>query len=128
MAETGYIVVNTFTARRALPIANASVSILDTNKENPTLYALRITNESGLTQPFPLEAPNQDLSMRPSEETPFSVCNIRVDHEQYYTITIENVQVFANTTTLQNVEMIPLPEKSAVDKRARDFYITPQDL
>jgi hypothetical protein len=109
---TGYIVVNVYTSRAQIPLRNAKVSVTSGPEENSTLLGFRTTDENGQTSLISVETPDLELSLSPSKMKPFALCNIKISHPSYYTLTITDVQVFANTQTLQNVELIPLEENS----------------
>lgn len=111
MAEKGTLVVFVYTARMAIPIKNARVSLLDS--ETQDLIGFRSTNEEGLTSVFELDTPDTSLSLSPEESgnnTPFSVVDILITHPMYQKILVKNVQIFPNRESIQNVNMIPLDE------------------
>lgn len=114
---TGYIIANVYTSRAQIPIKNAQVSVTSGNSPNQKLLGFRTTNEAGQITPIPIDTPELELSLSPSKTKPFSICNIKISHPSYYTLTITDVQVFANTQTLQNVELIPLEENTKPDDR-----------
>lgn len=127
---TGYIVVNVYTSRAQIPIRDAQVSVTDEteNDSKPKLLGFRTTDENGKTSNVPVETPSFESSLSPSEAKPFSVCTLKISHPSYYTVTIENVQVFANTQTLQNVELIPLEENCKPEDRFINRTIPAQNL
>ena len=114
---TGYIVVNVYTSRAQLPLRNAQVSVTDGNEAGPKLLGFRLTGVTGKTDEIEIETPDLDSSLSPSEKKPFAICDVKISHPSYYTLNIRDVQVFANTQTLQNVELIPLTENSKPQDR-----------
>ena len=64
----------------------------------------------------------------PGTESPFAVCDIWVEVPGYEMLLVENVQVFPNTETLQELELIPLPEQTSSSTRGEIVDIPPQDL
>ena len=60
--------------------------------------------------------------------SPFAVCDIWVEVPGYEMLLVENVQVFPNTETLQELELIPLPEQTSSSTRGEIVDIPPQDL
>ena len=46
----------------------------------------------------------------------------------YEMLYLENMQVFPNTETLQEVELIPLPEQAPPASRGETVNVTPQEL
>lgn len=114
---TGYIVVNVYTSRAQIPLIDAQVSVTSGAGANSKLLGFRTTNESGQTAPISISTPDLELSLSPSKIKPFAICDIKISHPSYYTLTITNVQIFANTQTIQNVELIPLEENSLPEDR-----------
>ena len=122
----GYIIVNVFTARNAIPLQNATVSISEINGGN--ILSFEHTDGDGLTQSLELQAPPRENSEAPEGGDAFSSYDIRIDYPGYYTRVINNVQIFDGQTSRQNVEMIPLPENTPRDKRLMTNVVTPQNL
>lgn len=125
---TGYITVNVYTSRAQIPIQNAQVSVTSNEETKPKLLGFRTTNSSGMTSNISIETPGVELSLSPSEVKPFSVCTIKISHPSYYSVTIKDVQVFANTQTVQNVELIPLEENSKPEDRSISQTTPAQNL
>lgn len=108
---TGYLVVNVFTARGALPIENAVV-LVKSNEEfgvNGIIQSLR-TDKSGATPKIALPAPSASESMTPGYPTPYSTYNIEVYKDGYSPFESANVPVFENVTSIQPVELVPVGE------------------
>ena len=59
---------------------------------------------------------------------PFAVVNLYARLENYEEIDIENLQIFPNTVTVQNLEMIPLSELPAKWNLAEVFDTPAQNL
>ena len=92
--------------------------------------AMRLTNRSGLLDD-PIEIVVPDLSASQSPNTgviPFAVVNLYARLENYEEIEIENLQIFANTITIQNLEMIPLSELPNSWNQAEIFNTPAQNL
>lgn len=109
MSAKGYIQVHAYTSYAQIPLKDVAVSVTDTGG---AAIALRLTNRSGFLD-IPIEIEVPDLSAGQSPNTgiiPFAVVNLYARINSYEAIEIENLQVFPNTTTLQNLEMIPLSE------------------
>lgn len=129
MDEKGTLIVFVYTARMAIPIKNARVSLL--NSETQDLIGFRSTNEEGLTEAFMVETPNTDLSLSPGEagdNSPFSAVDILITHPMYQKILVKGVQVFPNRESIQNVNMIPLDEFQNPKTTETIYPIPPQDL
>lgn len=73
---------------------------------------MRLTNRSGfLDEPIAIDVPDLSASQTPNTQIiPFSTVNLYARLEDYEQIEIEGLQLFANTITLQNLELIPLSE------------------
>lgn len=92
--------------------------------------AMRLTNRSG-TLDFPVEIPVPDLSASQTPGTgviPFAVVNLYARLNDYEAIEVENLQIFADTVTEQNLEMIPLSEFPESWTKAEIFDIPAQNL
>ena len=109
MSATGYIQVHAYTSYAQIPLKDVAVSVTDISG---AAIALRLTNRSGfLDSPIPVEVPDLAASQSPNTGMiPYTVVNLYARLSDYETIEIENLQIFANTTTLQNLEMVPLAE------------------
>ncbi len=91
---------------------------------------MRLTNRSGLLDK-PVEITVPDLSASQSPNTgviPYAVVDLYARLENYEEIHIERLQIFANTITDQNLEMIPLSELPANWNQAEIFYTPSQNL
>lgn len=109
MPATGYIQVNAYTSNARIPLQDVAVAILD---PNGTTIALRLTNRSGqLDAPLAISVPDLADSQRPDPGTaPYRLVKLYAKLENYEEIEASNIQVFANTMTVQNLELIPLSE------------------
>ena len=127
MSAKGYIQVHAFTSYAQLPIKDVAISVTDTGGAG---IALRLTNRSGfLDEPIEIEVP--DLSAGQSPNTgviPYAVVNLYARQKGFEAVDIENLQIFANTTTLQNLEMIPLSELPNSWNKIEIFNTPPQNL
>ena len=91
--------------------------------------AMRLTDRSGQIDPVAITVP--DLAASQSPDTgivPFTSVNIYARLENYEQIEAENVQIFADTVTEQNLEMIPLSEFPQKWTKAEIFRTPAQNL
>lgn len=91
---------------------------------------MRLTNRNGQLD-IPIEITVPDLSASQTPNTgiiPFAVVNLYARLEDYESIEIENLQIFANTVTSQNLEMIPLSEFPDSWNKAEIFNTPAQNL
>ena len=108
LPATGYITARAFASKAILPLANVAVTV---TASDGTAIAMRLTNRSGLITPVEIPVPEKSESQSPNpDERPFAVVNLYARLQGYEQIEAENLQVFAGTTTVQNLEMIPLSE------------------
>lgn len=109
-----------------LPLSNVAVTVTATDG---TAIAMRITDRNGQITPIEIPVPNLAASQKPdSGESPFTRVNIYARLSGYEQIENENVQVFADTTTSQNLEMIPLSELPNAWDQSELFNTPPQNL
>ena len=127
MSATGFIQVHAYTSYAQIPLKDVAVSITD---KNGSAVALRLTNRSGtLDEPVAISVP--DLSAGQSPDTgiiPFSSVDLYARLENYEQIRIENLQVFPNTITNQNLELIPLSEFPESFNTSQTFPTPNQNL
>ena len=92
--------------------------------------ALRLTDRSGqLPEPVPITVPDLAASQSPNTGiVPYRVVNLYAKLENYEEIEIKNLQVFANTVTDQNLELIPLSELPEYWNQVEIFNTPEQNL
>ena len=127
MSATGYIQVHAYTSYAQIPLSDAAVTVTDASG---SAIAMRLTNRSGLLdQPIEITVPDLSASQSPNTGIiPFAVVNLYARHENFEEIDIENLQIFPNTVTLQNLDMIPLSELPGAWNKAEVFDTPPQNL
>lgn len=127
MAAKGYIQVRAYESNAVLPLQNVSIAITDASG---SAIALRMTNRNGkLDEPVAIDVPEVVYSQSPNTGViPFSVVNLYARLENYEQIEIENLQIFANTVTVQDLEMIPLSEYPDSYLKSEVFPTPPQNL
>ena len=127
LSAKGYIQVHAYTSYAQIPLKDVAVSVTDASG---AAIALRLTNRSGLLDvPIAIEVP--DLSSGQSPNTgviPFATVNLYARLRDYEAIEIENLQIFPDITTLQNLEMIPLSELPSTWDQTDTFDTPPQNL
>ena len=127
MSAKGYIQVHAYTSYAQIPLEDVAISITDTSG---AAIALRLTNRSGfLDVPIEIDVPDLSAGQTPNTGViPFAVVNLYARLNNYEAIEVESLQVFANTTTLQNLEMIPLSELPDSWNKLEIFNTPPQNL
>lgn len=112
----GYLIIRVSTARGAIPLENATVTVRGSTPQNSgVIYSLE-TDISGLTPKLPLPAPPRSNSLAPNGETPFSLWNIDVFSKGFITAHYSNVPVYSGITSVQSAELVPLSEGFAPDE------------
>ncbi len=126
MAANGYIQVHAYTSKAQLPLRDVAVLITDNAGK---AIALRQTDRSGIIQPVPIPTPEMSASQAPDPGViPYTTINIYARLSGYEQIEAENIQVFPNTVTDQNLEMIPLSEFPELWTQTEIFQTPPQNL
>lgn len=126
MGATGYIQVHAFTSKARLPLKDVTISITD---KNGTIIAMRQTDRSGIISPVAVSTPKLSTSQKPGvDTTPFTTVNLYARLAQYEQIEAKNIQIFPNTITNQELEMIPLAEFPEFWTQAEIFETQPQNL
>lgn len=127
--STGTILVQVFTARQSLPIVGARVTIKHGSVENNELVDIALTDRDGRTRPLEVRAPERALSEAPNSDgiIPYAIYDICVEKVGYYTVNVNNVQVFGGEQTLQLIDMTPLPEFGD-PQSSENFTVRPQNL
>lgn len=109
--DTGYIQVRTFTARQAIPVPGAFITITRKDGDGEKVIRMMETDISGLSPVVPLPTVSRELSMQPGTDHPYTSYIIQSDAEGYYSVRNLNVPVYGGITAVQPVEMVPLPEQ-----------------
>ena len=127
MSAIGYIQVHAYSSYAQIPIKDAAIAITD---NDGNALALRLTNRSGMfDDPIPLDVPDPSAGQSPNTGIlPYAVVNIYARAPDYEEIIIENLQVFPNTTTNQNLEFIPLSEYPESWNQSETFETLKQNL
>lgn len=127
MSAKGYIQVHAFTSDARIPLKDTAITVTDVNG---SAIAMRLTNRSGILD-APIEITVPDLSASQSPNTgiiPFAVVNLYARIENYEQIEIENLQVFADTVTDQDLRLIPLSELPEQWTKTEIFNTPAQNL
>ena len=126
MASTGYLQAHIYTSNAQLPLSNVAVVV---TSPDGTAIAMRITDRSGLIDPIEIPVPPLEESQEPgSGERPYTQVNLIAELPGYERIEAENLQIFAGTTTYQNLEMIPLSTEPFGQNQTIHYITPPQNL
>ena len=126
MPSVGYIQVNAFTSSARIPLKDVAVSV---TSEEGTSIAMRLTDRSGRIDPIPVPVPDLEAGQSPDTgETPFTRVNLYARLNGFTQIENEDLQVFPDTVTEQDLEMIPLSEFPSSWGNREIFKTPPQNL
>ena len=125
MSAVGYIQATAYASRARLPLEDVALSVVD---DEGRLLGLRTTNSSGQTTPIRLTVPDRAESQSPGQEKPFVTVNLYARAEGYEQILARGIQVFADTVTNQELQMVPLSELPGSWKQVEVFDTPPQNL
>ena len=126
LASTGYLKAHIYTSNAQLPLSNVAVVV---TSPDGTAIAMRITDRSGLIAPIEIPVPPREESQEPgSEERPYTQVNLIAELPGFERIEAENLQIFAGTTTYQNLEMIPLSYQPFGQNQTIRYITPPQNL
>ena len=108
---TGYLEVVTSTGGGALPVPNAKITVF--NGDN-ILYEF-VTDESGVAESVPLEAPDVDLTLDPTYMgIPYSVCDVKAEAQGFSTFIIHGVEILDTETSILPIDMTPYLEEGNI--------------
>ncbi len=104
-AEVGFLQINAFLGSVATPAQGAGVRIFPTGESVPVQEL--VTNENGQIAKVPLPAPPLAYSMEYNLPQPFSEYDVEVTLEDFSKVSVRGVQVFPDTTAVQNTILTP---------------------
>ena len=126
MPANGYIQVRAYESYAQIPLQDVAISV---TASDGTALAMRLTDRNGKIVPIEVPAPDLAESQTPgSPEAPFTTVTLNAKRKGYEQITVDDVQIFADTVTLQNLEMIPISELPDRWNQAEIFQTPPQNL
>lgn len=126
MSASGYIQVHAFTSYAQLPLEDVAITV---TTPDGTAIAMRLTDRNGQIRPIEIPVPDRSASLSPGESShPYTAVNLYAHKKGFEQIENENLQVFADTVTNQNLEMIPLSELPGAWDKTEIFLTPPQNL
>ena len=126
MPATGFIQLRAYTRTAQFPLKDVAITV---TASDGTAIAMRLTDRNGLITPIEIPVPDRDESLQPDPpEQPFVSVNLYARKQGYEQVEADNLQVFADTTTYQNLEMIPLAELPQAWDQAVIYSTPPQNL
>lgn len=118
--QIGYLIVRATTARGAIPLENAVVTVRgydpssNPDESSGILISTR-TGVNGNTERMALPAPPKELSQESGNGKSYATYNVDVSAEGYLLQSYINVPIFEGVTAVQNAYLIPLPENGIPD-------------
>lgn len=132
MSQKGFIKTAVYISQMTIPIENAKVYIYQEKDGERNLLATRVTDKNGETEIVSIDTPDKSDSLSPLENgspNPFASVNIFIEAEGFRSVLIHDAQVFAENTTIQRAEMVPLAEPAFRESdKTIDVFVTPQLL
>ena len=126
LPATGYLQVHAFTSYAQIPLQDVTVTVTATDG---TAIAMRLTDRSGRIVPVPIPVPDRSESLSPdAAERPFAIVNVIARLKDYEQIFVDDVQIFADVTTEQDLSFIPLSELPASRNKSETFQTNRQNL
>lgn len=126
MPATGFIQLRAYTSTAQFPLKDVAIAV---TASDGTAIAMRLTDRNGLIVPIEIPVPDREESLQPDPpERPFAIVNLHARKQGYEQVESENLQVFADTTTYQNLEMIPLAELPQSWDQTVIYNTPPQNL
>ena len=127
--SSGTLRVRTYTAGGALPVADAVVRVIGASEDVRLVSYSSLTDRDGLSDLFTLPTPDVRYSMSPNPaEQPYSLYDIEVTADGYFTKRINGVSLFSGINSIQLVNMTP-GSGNIVEEYPRGSvnYIIPQN-
>ena len=126
MPATGFIQLRAYTSTAQFPLENVAITV---TASDGTAVAMRLTDRNGLIMPIEIPVPDRSESLQPDPgERPFATVNLYARKQGYEQVEAENLQIFADTTTYQNLEMVPLAEMPDAWDKTVIYNTPPQNL
>ena len=118
--------MHAYTSFAQLPLENVAITV---TASDGTAIAMRLTDRSGRIAPISVPVPDKADSQSPDPaERPFTNVDLYAHLRGYEKIEAKDLQLFAGTTTLQDLEMVPLAELPQSWSQTVTFNTPPQNL
>lgn len=107
MADKGRLKIQCFVGDTYIPVDGSKVILLpSTGQKGESEEISLVTNSSGESQTIELDAPPLEYSQQPSQPTPYSLYDLRIERDGFQTLVINGVQIFPMETTIQQCQLI----------------------
>lgn len=126
MPDNGFLQLRAYTSTAQFPLKDVAITV---TASDGTAIAMRLTDRNGLITPIEIPVPDRSESLQPDPaERPYTIVNLYARKRGYEQVEAENLQIFADTTTYQSLEMIPLAELPDGWDQTVIFDTPPQNL
>ena len=126
MSAIGYIQARAYTSSAQLPLRGVTVVV---TAPDGTAIAMRTTDRSGLIPVIQIPVPDLSESREPgADECPYAQVNMFAYLGGFGPIESKNIQVFADTTTFQNIMLVPLSQLPRGTENSLNVVTPPQNL
>ena len=126
MSAIGYIQARAYTSSAQLPLRDVTVVVTATEG---TAIAMRTTDRSGLIPVIQIPVPDLSESREPgADERPYAQVNMFAYLGGFGPFESKNIQVFADTTTFQNIMLVPLSQLPKGTEDSLNVVTPPQNL
>ncbi len=115
MQATGTLSVRVYTSQAQIPLEGATVVVAAPGTEGRwKLLSVQCTDSSGKIKNVSIDTPALGESTSPGglpgDGAPCALCSVWAEQPGYAMLQVENVQVFPDVETVQDMELIPLPQ------------------
>ena len=126
MPSRGYITVRAYASYAFLPLKDVAITV---TAPDGTAIAMRLTDKNGQISPIEIPVPDKAAGQTPDTgRRPYALVNLYARLRGYEQIENENLQVFPDTVTTQDLAMIPLSELPGKWDQTEIFNTPPQNL
>ncbi len=106
--SNGFLKVQVYSAQGAFPLKDARVIISKEFNNQQKIFYEMVTDESGITEPVSLPAPDASHSFVVDGMRPYENYNIEVSKEGFQTSLREGLPIFPGVVSLQPIQLRPL--------------------
>lgn len=129
MASAGTIITRVYTSKAQIPLPGVTVAFTQRRPSGKRLLlATRISDEDGKTAPVTVSTPDAAAGLAPGGSRPFTLIDVWAEHADFETLRVEDVQLFPDTKTIQELPLLPLPEMVSPSVLSEHVQIPPQTL
>lgn len=106
----GSLKIRAYEAQEAIPVSGVKITVYEKSEGTLTPIHTLVTDANGETKELTLESKPKEISLAPSDQTPYEVYDVKAELPGYYTKYYVDLPIFANNVSIQKVPMVPLPK------------------